>query len=485
MRQEEWTMKREKKKMRSLLLGVAILCIAALIPTAKYTYAAQDYSKSATPASFADLADKVKNAVVNIFTTQVVEGNPLMPFLGPGSPFGDFFGHNPKEFFGNQPHSKMETHALGSGFVISEDGLILTNNHVVEKATEIKIKLLTGKEYDAKLVGRDPKTDLALIKVTPDKDFPKPVVLGNSDTMRVGDWVMAVGNPFGLGHTVTTGIISAKSRILGAGPYDDFLQTDAAINPGNSGGPLFNMQGEVIGINTAIIAQGQGIGFAIPINMVKELLPQLKKGKVVRGWIGIMIQDLTPELAKSFGIENAKGVLISEVVKGSPAEKAGLVRGDVILRFEGKEIENAHKLSQLAAATPPGTLAKIDLLRNGKTETVSLKVGTMPEEKQKTISPEEQSNWGMTVQELTPQLAEQLGLEPGTTGVVISNIQEDSPAANAGLRPGDLITEVNRTAIKNMTDYQQALQKVNKGESLLLLIKRAGGSLYIVLTPQG
>jgi len=477
-------MKREKKKIRSLLLGVVLLSVTALIPTAKYAYAAQDYSKPATPTSFADLADKVKNAVVNISTTQVVEGNPLMPFLGPGSPFGDFFGHNlPKEFFGNQPHSKMETHALGSGFVISENGLILTNNHVVEKATEIKIKLLTGKEYDAKLVGRDPKTDLALIKVAPDKDFPKPEVLGDSDTMRVGDWVMAVGNPFGLGHTVTTGIISAKSRILGAGPYDDFLQTDAAINPGNSGGPLFNMQGEVIGINTAIIAQGQGIGFAIPVNMAKELLPQLEKGKVVRGWIGIMIQDLTPELAKSFGIKNTKGVLISDVVKDSPAEKAGLLKGDVIVRFDGKEIENAHKLSQLAAATPPGKQAEIELLRNGKTETISLKVGTMPEEKQKVISPEEQSNWGMMVQELTPQLAQQLGLEPGTTGVVISNIQEGSPAANAGLRPGDLITEVNRTAIKNMTDYQQALQKVKKGESLLLLIKRAGGSLYIVLAP--
>jgi len=477
-------MKREIVKIRSLLTGFALMSVIALILTVEYGHAAQAYSNPATPASFADLADKVKGSVVNISTTQVVEGNPLMPFLGPGSPFGGFFGPNlPKEFFGNNPHAKMKTHALGSGFIISREGLILTNNHVVEKATEIKIKLQTGKEYDAKLVGRDPKTDLALIQVSPDTDFAQPVILGDSDALRVGDWVMAVGNPFGLGHTVTTGIISAKSRILGAGPYDDFLQTDAAINPGNSGGPLFNMQGQVIGINTAIIAQGQGIGFAIPINMAKELLPQLKTGKIVRGWLGVMIQDITPELAKSFGLIRSNGVLVSDVVKDSPADKAGLLSGDVILRFDGKEIENAHKLSQLVAETAPNTLIKIDLLRNGKEKTLSLKIGTMPEEAQKSISPQKENDWGMMVQELTPQLAQQLDLKPGTTGVVISDISEGSPAAEAGLHPGDLITEVNRTAIKNLSDYQQALQQVKTGENLLLLVKRTGGSFYTVLTP--
>ncbi len=477
-------MKRQIMKIRSLFLKVALLSVAALILTAQYTDAAQDSKNSSTPTGFADLADEVKGAVVNISTTQVVEGNPLLPFLGPGSPFGDFFGPNlPKEFFGNKPHGNMKTHALGSGFVISEEGLILTNNHVVEKATEIKIKLLTGKEYDAKLVGRDPKTDLALIKVQPDNDFPKPVLLGNSDALRVGDWVMAVGNPFGLGHTVTTGIISAKSRILGAGPYDDFLQTDAAINPGNSGGPLFNMQGQVIGINAAIIAQGQGIGFAIPINMAKELLPQLKTGKVIRGWLGVMIQDITPELAQSFGLKSAEGVLVSEVVKGSPAEKAGLLRGDVIIRFDGNEIKSSHKLSQLASAAAPNTRVKIDILRNGEEKNISLEVGTMPEGEQKSVSPEEQSDWGMNVQEFTPQLAQQLGLEPGTAGVLISTVDDGSPADAAGLRPGDLITEINRKAIKNLNDYQQALQKVKKGDNLLLLVKRAAGSFYTVLTP--
>jgi serine protease Do len=477
-------MKKELMKSRSLLLGVVLLSAIAFILTVEYTQAAQNYSNPATPASFANLADKVKGCVVNISTTQVVEGNPLMPFMGPGSPFGNFFGPNrPKEFFGNQPHGKMKTHALGSGFVISEKGMIITNNHVVEKATEIKIKLQTGKEYDAKLIGRDPKTDLALIQVVADKDFPAPAVLGDSDALRVGDWVMAVGNPFGLGHTVTTGIISAKSRILGAGPYDDFLQTDAAINPGNSGGPLFNMQGQVIGINTAIIAQGQGIGFAIPVNMAKDLLPQLETGKVVRGWLGVMIQDITPELAKSFGLKDAKGVLISDVVKDSPAEKGGLKQGDVIIRFDAKEIENAHALSQLVAATAPDTTVKIDVLRNGKKQTISVKIGTMQEEGQKAISPQEKSNWGMMVQELTPQLARQLGLEPQTTGVVISDVNEGSPAAEAGLRPGDLITEVNRTAIQNMNDYQQALNKIKSGDNLLLLVKRGSGAFYAVLTP--
>ncbi len=476
-------MKKEFLKVQKLMIVATVLIFIFSLSIAQLAQAAQNYNIQTLP-SFADLADKVKDSVVNISTTQVVEGNPMVPFLGPGSPFGDFFGKDfSKRFFGNRPQGKMETHALGSGFVISKEGLIITNNHVVEKASEIKIKLMNGKEYDAKLVGRDPKTDLALIQTTPDNDFPEPAVLGNSDAMRVGDWVMAVGNPFGLGHTVTTGIISAKSRVLGAGPYDDFLQADAAINPGNSGGPLFNMKGQVIGINTAIIAQGQGIGFAIPINMAKELLPQLKRGKVVRGWLGVMIQDITPELAKSFGLKDAKGVLVSDVVKGSPAEKAGLLRGDVILRFGGKEIENAHKLSQAAAATVPNTQVKVDILRNGKAKTVTLAIGTMPSEEQTIVAPKEETSWGMAVQELTPQLARQLGLEPGTTGVVISDIKQGSPAAEAGLRPGDLITEVNRKGIKNFNDYQQALKQVKNGENLLLLVKRGSGAFYAVLTP--
>jgi len=481
---EELSMKNRNATARKLVGYLFIIVSITLFSVPHWAFAAGPGFWKKAPPSFADLAEKVKHSVVNISTTQVIKGSPLQPFFGPNAPFGDFFGRDFfKHFFGNVPQGEMKTHALGSGFVISQDGFILTNNHVIDNATEIKVKLESGKEYDAKVIGHDPKTDLALIQVKLDEGFPTPAPLGDSDAIRVGDWVMAVGNPFGLGQTVTTGIISAKGRIIGAGPYDDFLQTDAAINPGNSGGPLFNMKGEVIGINTAIIAQGHGIGFAIPINMAKDLLPQLKKGKVIRGWLGVTIQDITPELAKSFGFKSSKGALVSSVAKGSPAENAGLRRGDVILRFNGKEIENTHTLSQLAAATAPNTQVKVDILRNGKSETITLTIGTMPAEEQKMISPKKETNWGMAVQELTPQLAEQLGLESGTTGVVISDIESGSPASDAGLRPGDLIREMNRKGIENLDDYSQALNQAKKGDNLLLLIKRGSGALYVVLTP--
>jgi len=437
-----------------------------------------------TPSSFANLADEVKHAVVNIATTQVIKGHPMQPFMEPDSRFRDFFGDDFfNRFFGNIPQGEMKTHALGSGFVIDTEGHILTNNHVVEKATEIKVKIQSGKEYDATVVGRDPKTDLALIKTKPDSDFPAPALLGDSDAIRDGDWVMAVGNPFGLGHTVTVGIISAKGRVIGAGPYDDFLQTDAAINPGNSGGPLFNMQGEVVGINTAIVAQGQGIGFAIPVNMAKELLPQLKSGKVIRGWLGVMIQDLTPDLAKSFGLKEEKGVLISDVVKDGPAEKAGLKRGDVVLKFDEKEIQNAHELSFLVANTQPDTTVTVVVIRDGKAKDIKVKIGTMPEEAEQESAVKEEAAWGLTVQELTPQLSERLGLSPKETGVVISRVEPGSAAEEAGLLEGDVIKEVNRQKIEKLNDYNKALKEVKAGESLLLLIQRGSGTLYVVLKP--
>ena len=438
-------------------------------------------SEKQVPASFADLADAVKHSVVNISTTQVIKGTPLQPFFGPNAPNGGFFGDDFfKHFFGNIPRGQMKTHALGSGFVISDDGLILTNNHVIEKATEIKVKTVSGREYDAKIVGRDPKTDLGLIKVKPDSDFPKPVRLGDSDAIRVGDWVMAVGNPFGLGQTVTTGIISAKGRIIGAGPYDDFLQTDAAINPGNSGGPLFNMEREVIGINTAIIARGQNIGFAIPINMAKKLLPQLKTGKIVRGWLGVIIQDITPELAKSFGLKETKGVLISEVSDNSPAEKGGLKRGDIIISLDGKKMKNGHILSLLVAETQPNTSVKVEIVRDGKEKTIEIMIGTMPQKTEGQL-PEKATTWGLTVQDITPELAQQLGLRPDEQGVIISDVQAETPAAEAGLHRGDVVKEVNHQGIHNLNEYNQALEKVKKSESMLLLIKRGSGTLYVVL----
>ncbi len=429
------------------------------------------------PESFAKLVAKVKGSVVNISTTQIVRESPMLPFFMPNSPFN--------KFFGPMPERRMKVHALGSGFVIDKSGLILTNNHVIAKATAIKVKLADGKIYDAKVVGRDPKTDLGLVKVTPDKDFPPPLKLGDSDAMRVGDWVVAVGNPFGLGQTVTAGIISAKGRVIGAGPYDDFLQTDAAINPGNSGGPLFNMKGEVIGINTAIIKGGQGIGFAIPINMAKKLLPQLKKGKIIRGWLGVQVQDLTPELAKSFNLKQDKGVLISSVLPGSPAEKAGLKQGDVIIAFNGKKIKDAHDISRLVAATSPHTEIPIRIIRNGKEKMLKVNIGVMPVNGQ-TPSPQEvQNTWGINVQALTPELAERLGLNPGEKGVVITEVRPGSPAASAGLRPGDVILEIDRKKITNTHDYTEAMRKAAGEKDLLLLVKRGNGNIYLVLKKEG
>jgi serine protease Do len=439
----------------------------------------------ATPASFADLVESVKESVINISTTQTLKESPMQPFFGPNSPFRDFFGEEWKRFFGEGPQGQgqLKTHALGSGFIISNDGLILTNNHVVEKADEIKIKTLSGSEYDAKVVGRDPKTDIALIQVKVKGKFPESARLGDSEAIRVGDWVIAVGNPFGLGNTVTAGIISAKGRVIGAGQYDDFLQTDAAINPGNSGGPLFNMNGEVVGINTAIVAQGQGIGFATPINMAKDILDQLKTGKVVRGWLGVMIQDITPELAESFGIKETKGVIVADVVPDGPAEKDGLKRGDIVEKLNGKQIENANQLSRTVAAMKPDSAAKIDLIRDGKSVTVKVTIGTMPEEiaERKTGAPKTESAWGITVQNITSELAQKFGLDEKEAGVVVTEVASGTPAEEARLRPGDVIKEVNRQKIQNVRDWKQITDKMQKGEPLLLLIKRSGNTFYVAI----
>jgi serine protease Do len=436
------------------------------------------------PASFTELVKRVGPEVVNISTTKVIKRGPMPRQFGNEGPWRDFFGDDFFErFFGQMPRERKQR-SLGSGVIIDpQKGYILTNNHVIAGADEITVRLDDGKEYNADVVGRDPKTDLALIRTKVALDVEVGAPLGDSDKVEIGEWVMAIGNPFGLERTVTVGILSAKGRVIGAGPYDDFLQTDAAINPGNSGGPLFNMKGEVIGINTAIVASGQGIGFAIPINMAKELLPQLEKGKVTRGWLGVSIQEVTDDIAKSFKLKDAKGALVAEVMEDTPAQRGGMERGDIIISFDGKEVETPNELQRIVASTPPDKKVKAKVIRDGKIETLTVKVGTMPEEiteTEKAIT----TDLGLTVQTLTPDLAEQFNWSRDEKGVLITGVDPSGAGAEAGLRRGDLIKEIDRQNVESTEDYRKILGEAKKGESVLFLIKRGTRTFYITLTPE-
>jgi serine protease Do len=436
------------------------------------------------PANFSELAEKVRPGVVNIQVVKKVKniGFGLRNFgspFGEKNPFGDFFG----PFSEGNPPKDFEQRGVGSGFVMNQEGYILTNNHVVEDADQIKVKLANGKEYNGKIVGRDPKTDLALLKIEGAKDLHS-LKLGNSDDLKVGSWVVAIGSPFGLEQTVTAGIVSAKGRVIGSGPYDNFIQTDASINPGNSGGPLVNMRGEVVGINTAIIASGQGIGFAIPINMAKEIAPQLEqKGHVTRGWLGVGIQEVTPELAKSFGIKEKKGALVAQVFSNSPAEKAGIEQGDVILEFDGKEVADSKDLPRIVAATPVGKSVTIKLLRNGKVLDRQVKIGEMEEKTEVAKAPSSSKSLGITVQNLTPDIAKGLGLKK-ETGVVVTRVEPGSPADNAGIQQGDVIQEVNRKPVKDVDDFVQKVEKAKDQDNVLLLLQRGQNSLFAAVTPK-
>ncbi|MBZ0156262.1 MAG: DegQ family serine endoprotease [Alphaproteobacteria bacterium] len=431
------------------------------------------------PQSFADLSAKVSPAVVNISTTTTVRvpGNPFRHFFGPGDegPFGEFF----KRFDGGIPDRELKQQSLGSGFIFDKSGFIITNNHVVEKADEIKVKLADGREFTAKVVGRDPKTDLALIKISSlFKDLPT-LPLGDSEKMRVGDWVLSIGNPFGLEHTVTQGIVSAKGRVIGSGPYDNFIQTDAPINPGNSGGPLVNLNGEVIGINTAIIASGQGIGFAIPSDMAKTVISQIKeKGKVVRGWIGVSIQSLTPELAQSLGLKQMEGALVGDVVPGGPADAAGIKRGDVIVSFNGKPVKNVSALSRAVAETGVGQTVETRVVREGKELPLRITVQEMTEERMSSRAFLPRSELGITVENITPHIADQLRIRD-RNGVVVIEVEPGSPADSAGIQPGDIIKEVNRTPVKNLDEYHGAMAKTKKGAPVLFLIRRGEQTFYL------
>ena len=435
------------------------------------------------PANFSDLAEKVRPGVVNIQVVKKVKnigfrnfpGNPF----GGQNPFGDFFG----PFSQGNPPGGFEQKGVGSGFIMSREGYILTNNHVVEEADQIKVKLSNGKEYEGKVVGRDPKTDLALVKIEGSSDL-QPLKLGNSEDLKVGSWVVAVGSPFGLEQTVTAGIVSAKGRVIGSGPYDNFIQTDASINPGNSGGPLVNLKGEVVGINTAIIAEGQGIGFAIPINMAQEIASQLQnQGHVTRGWLGVNIQEVTPELAKSFGLKDNKGALVSQVVPNSPAEKAGIEQGDVILQFDGKEVSDSKELPRIVASTPVGKSVTVKIARDGKVTDRQVKLGEMEEKAEVAKTPSTHKRLGITVQNLTPEIAKGLGLKK-ETGVVVTQVEPGSPASDAGIQTGDVIREVNRKPVKDVEDFVQKIEKAKDQDNVLLFVQRGQNNLFAAVTPK-
>ncbi len=444
-----------------------------------------------TVPNFTELAKKLMPVTVHISTTKTIKARkrvmpPMQGPFGEQDPSRDYFGDEFfRHFFGDMPNRDFKQQGLGSGFILDRDGYILTNNHVVAGADEIKVTLFNKKEYDGNVVGRDEKTDIALIKIKePNGDLPV-AALGDSDALEVGEWVLAIGNPFGLQETVTQGIVSAKWRKIGAGPYDDFIQTDASINPGNSGGPLFNLQGRVVGMNTMIYSPSGGnvgIGFAIPINIARKVVTQLKEqGRVIRGWLGVVVQKVTPELAESFGIKEGKGALVADVDREGPAAKAGLESGDIILEFNGREIKEMEDLPLLVAETEVGTTADVVVMRSGKKKNISVKIGELQEKQEEQAAAQgEKQDLGLTVQAITPEMAQRYGLTR-REGVIITQVYPGGPAEEAGLRPGDIIQEVNRSAVKTVSDYTNAVRKVKAGENILFLVKRGPSALWIVL----
>ena len=437
--------------------------------------------------SFTEAAKTLKPAVVNISSRRTApteqQSRRRRPFpFGGEDPFQEFFDR----FFGEQRRPRNRP-SLGTGFIINTNGYIVTNNHVVEEADEITVTLASKEEFEATLIGRDPKTDLALLRV--DTPLPLPTVpFGDSENLEVGEWVLAIGNPFGLGHTVTAGIVSAKGRTIGAGPYDDFIQTDASINPGNSGGPLFNMHGEVIGINTAIMRSGQGIGFAIPINMAKNVLSQLyDKGNVTRGWLGVAIQSISPEMLNAFKLDDPNGALVSGIVTDAPADKAGLQQGDVIVGFHGSEVADSSVLPGLVAVVAPGTTVDVEIIRDGQRMTIPVTLGELEEDEAARIASLEPSGveelLGIQVEAITEDMARELRTDDDR-GVVVTDVADESPAANAGIQPGDIVREVNRQTVEDLDAYEAATAQIEDGEPVLLLLERRGNHLYVALRPE-
>ncbi|MGH7264208.1 MAG: Do family serine endopeptidase [Candidatus Rokuibacteriota bacterium] len=440
--------------------------------------------RTAAPESsntFRQVAAAVGPAVININTVTVFR-NPL---AGPRSPMEEFFGEEFfRRFFGD-PRERTQR-SLGSGVIVDPAGVALTNAHVVEGASEIEVVTADGKKQKARVLGADGKSDVAVIRIVGGGAYPA-ARLGDSDGVQVGDWVLAIGSPFGLTQTVTAGIISAKGRVLGQGPFDDFFQTDAAINPGNSGGPLVNMAGEVIGINTAIVSRtggSLGIGFAIPINLGRKIYTELTtRGKVTRGWLGVSVQPLTPELSKSFGATDESGVLVADVMSGSPADQAGLQPGDVILGFNGKRVAAPSDLQRAVGLTEPGRAARVKVWRDRAERTVEVTVGEAPEETEAAARPagKPKSVLGLDVRPITPDIARQLGIR-ASEGVVVAAVDAGSPADTSGIQPGDLIREVNRQKIRGLADFERATRGVKPGDRVTVLLQRGSAALYVAFT---
>lgn len=477
---------------QSITLG-AMLTLALVL--------AQTVMSSArgAPDSFADLAERLSPSVVNITTTQVVTqtNRPQMPQLPQGSPFEDFF----KEFLEEQQGSQdgkprqRRASALGSGFVVSADGYIITNNHVIDKADEIMIEFFDGTTLDAKVIGRDTKTDIALLKVEVEEPLPF-VKFGDSDIARVGDWVLAIGNPLGQGFSVSAGIISANNRSLRSGPYDDFIQTDAAINRGNSGGPLFNMDGDVIGVNTAIISPNGGsigLGFSMASNVVSAVVDQLKEfGETRRGWLGVSIQDVDAEMAEALGLEKATGALVSEVPVG-PAKDAGILAGDVILNFDGKDVKDTRALIKEVGNSEVGSTVRVLVQREGKTQTIKVVLARREDAEKSLIVPavskpetasKDDTALGIKMTGLTDEIRAQLKLSKDILGVAVVSVDETTDAFEKGLRSGDLIAEISQTAVKSPKDVVDAIAAAKEAgrKSVLLLIKREGKPRFVALS---
>jgi len=462
-----------------VLAGIGILFGIGL----QGVMASKDTRPRMIPENFTELAKEARPGVVNIRTVKTLKGGGPVSRHFFGKPFG---GRNPfEDFFG--PHHQgrsfrnFKQQSLGSGFIIDPEGYIATNNHVIEGADQVRVKLADGKEFDAKIVGRDPKTDLALIKIPPSDDLVS-LKMGDSNELPVGTWVVAIGSPFGLEQTVTAGIVSAKGRTIGAGPYDDFIQTDASINPGNSGGPLLNMKGEVIGINTAIMSRSggnNGIGFAIPTNLAQGVIEQLKNnGEVTRGWLGIGIQDLTPKLKEYYDVLEGEGVLVVQVYKGDPADKGGIKSGDVIIAVDGKKVSSTRELSRAIANRPVGKRTTIRVIRNGKDKKMTVKLAKRQDsdlrEKGET---DEADELGLELTESAPEMAWKFGFSREERGVLVTHVRSGSKGAQAGILRGDLIKEINHTPVATLTDYRKGLEKAKSGNSVRLLIKRPKAGL--------